>query len=100
MSPSLTENFLSLYHWNFMNNIGFTWFTDYWFAFSAGVAEALFGLFLMLGLVTRTTTITLAVFLLSTLVMLGPVELMGHLPHFSIAIVLLLLGAGSRLKMK
>ena len=100
MSPSLTENFLSLYHWNFMHNIGFTWFTDYWFAFSAGVVEALFGLFLMLGLVTRTTTITLAVFLLSTLVMLGPVELMGHLPHFSIAIVLLLLGAGSRLKMK
>jgi uncharacterized membrane protein YphA (DoxX/SURF4 family) len=100
MSPSLTENFLSIYHWNFMQNIGFNWFTDYWFAFSAGVAEALFGLFFILGLVTRTTTIALAVFLLSTLVMLGPVELMGHLPHFSIAIVLLLFGAGSRLKMK
>ena len=100
MSPSLTENFLSIYHWNFMQNIGFSWFTDYWFAFSAGVAEALFGLFFILGLVTRTTTIALAVFLLSTLVMLGPVELMGHLPHFSIAIVLLLFGAGSRLKMK
>lgn len=100
MSPSLTENFLSQYHWNVMQNIGFSWFTDYWFAFSAGVAEALFGLFLILGLVTRTTTIALAVFLLSTLVMLGPVELMGHLPHFSIAIVLLLFGAGSRLKIK
>jgi uncharacterized membrane protein YphA (DoxX/SURF4 family) len=100
MSPSLTENFLSQYHWNFMHNIGFTWFTDYWFAFSAGVAEALFGLFLILGLVTRTTIIALAIFLLSTLIMLGPVELIGHLPHFSIAIVLLLFGAGSRLKMK
>lgn len=98
MSPSLTENFLSQYHWNFMSNMGFSWFTDYWFAFSAGIAEALFGLFFILGLVTRTTTLALAVFLITTLTLLGPMELIGHLPHFSIAIVLLLLGSGSRLK--
>lgn len=98
LNPSLTANFLSSYHWNFMQTIGFEKFTDYWFAFSAGVAETLFGLFFLLGLVTRTTTMALTVFLMTTLYMLGSVELIGHLPHFSIAIVLLVLGAGARVR--
>lgn len=98
LAPELTQNFLTHYDWNFMHHIGLSWFTDYWFAFSAGVVEALFGIFLILGLVTRTTTIALAVFLATTLILLGPVELMGHLPHFSIAIVFLVMGAGSRLR--
>lgn len=98
MSPSLALEFLSRHHWNFMQAVGLPQFTDYWFAFSAGVTEALFGLFLLLGLVTRLTTVVLAVFLATTLVLLGPTELMGHLPHFSIAVALLVLGSGSRLK--
>jgi uncharacterized membrane protein YphA (DoxX/SURF4 family) len=98
LNPSLTANFLSSYNWNFMHTLGFEGFTDYWFAFSAGAAETLFGLFFLLGLVTRTTTIALAVFLVTTLYLLGPIELIGHLPHFSIAIVLLVLGAGARLR--
>ncbi len=96
LAPSLTANFLEHYHWNFMQTLGFHYFTDYYFAFSAGVVEILFGIFFLLGLVTRTTTIFLAVFLVTTLSLLGPVELIGHLPHFSIAIVLLLFGSGSR----
>lgn len=99
LTPSLTQNFLSQYDWNFMHTLGFEWFTNYWFAYAGGVAEALFGLFFLLGLVTRVTVICLAVFLVTTLVLLGPVELMGHLPHFSIAAVLLIFGAGSRLHM-
>lgn len=98
LSPSLTADFLSHYHWNFMQALGFHNYTDYWFAFSAGVSEVLFGLFFLLGLVTRTTTVALAVFLVTTLYLLGPVELIGHLPHFSIAIVFLVLGSGSKLK--
>jgi uncharacterized membrane protein YphA (DoxX/SURF4 family) len=98
LAPSLTADFLSHYHWNFMQMLGFSGYTDYWFAFSAGVSEALFGLFFLLGLVTRTTTLALAVFLMTTLYLLGPVELIGHLPHFSIAIVFLILGSGSKLK--
>jgi uncharacterized membrane protein YphA (DoxX/SURF4 family) len=96
LTPSLTQNFLLQYDWNFMHRIGFEWFSDYWFAFAAGAGEFLFGLFFLLGLVTRLSTIALAVFLVTTLVLLGPVELIGHLPHFSIACVLLVLGAGSR----
>ncbi|MCF7865406.1 MAG: DoxX family membrane protein [Candidatus Pacebacteria bacterium] len=99
MAPSLTQDFLNHYDWNFMHHVfGFEWFTDYWFAFSAGSAEILIGLFLILGLTTRITVIALAVFLVTTLTLLGPIELIGHLPHFSIAIVLLVMGAGARLK--
>lgn len=97
LNPSLTDNFLSHYNWNFMQNLGFHNFTNYYFGFSAGVVEVLFGVFFLLGLVTRTTTIALAVFLVTTLYLLGPIELIGHLPHFSIAIVLLVLGSGTRL---
>jgi uncharacterized membrane protein YphA (DoxX/SURF4 family) len=97
LAPSLTDNFLNHYNWNFMQGLGFEWFTNYWFAFSAGAVEILFGIFFLFGLITRTTTILLAVFLATTLVLLGPIELVGHLPHFSIAIVLLVLGSGSKL---
>lgn len=97
LNPSLTANFLSHYHWNFMQTLGFENFTNYYFGFSAGIVEVLFGVFFVLGLVTRTTTIALAVFLVTTLCLLGPVELIGHLPHFSIAIVLFVLGSGTKL---
>ena len=93
--------FLEKYDWNFMHHFfGLTWFSDYWFAYSAGVVESLFGIFLILGLVTRLTIVALAVFLVTTLILLGPVELIGHLPHFSIAAVLLVFGAGSVMHMK
>ncbi|MEK7564271.1 MAG: DoxX family membrane protein [Patescibacteria group bacterium] len=95
-ASSLTYDFLSNYHWNFMQSFGMS---NYWFAFSSGVVELLFGLFFVLGLITRTATIFLAFFLITTLILLGPLELIGHLPHFSIAIVLLVLGAGDKLKL-
>lgn len=100
LAPGLTADFLARYDWNFMHNLGFEWFSNYWFAFSAGVGEILFGVFFVLGLVTRTTTLALAVFLITTLLLLGPTELLGHLPHFSIAIALLILGSGARLKIQ
>lgn len=99
LAPSLTADFLSTHSWNFMQKIGFESFTNYWFAFSAGSVEVMFGIFFLLGLVTRITTLTLAVFLVTTLVLLGPIELIGHLPHFSMAIVLFILGSGARFKL-
>lgn len=97
LNPSLTENFLKNYNWNFFQNTSLDFITNYNFAFMAGMVEILFGVFFLLGIVTRITTLTLAVFLVITLVLLGPIELIGHLPHFSIAIVLFVLGSGSRL---
>jgi uncharacterized membrane protein YphA (DoxX/SURF4 family) len=97
LTPSLTNNFLTNYNWNFMQSLGFEGFTNYYFGFYAGVVEVLFGVFFVLGLITRTTTIALAVFLVTTLYLLGPIELVGHLPHFSIAVVLFVLGSGTKL---
>ena len=99
LSPNLAQNFLNQYHWNFMYNLGFINYTDYYFIFSAGMVEILFGIFLVLGLVTRITTFVLAIFLIITLILLGPTELIGHLPHFSIAFIFLVLGSGSKLKL-
>ena len=93
LDPGLTKDFLHHYNWNVMQQFGMS---DYWFAFYAGVTEATFGLFFLFGLVTRTTTLTLAVFLVTTLYLLGPVELIGHLPHFSIVLVMIVLGCGTR----
>lgn len=99
LRPDLGLAFLSQYHWNFMEHLGFV-FSDYWFVFSAGAAEMLIGILLVLGLLTRTTMLILSGFLITTLILLGPIELVGHLPHFSLAVVLLLLGSGPRLKIK
>lgn len=96
LAPGLTQEFLANYQWNFLSKFGMS---DYWFAFAAGIVEFLFGLFLVLGLVTRITTLALAVFLTTTLALLGPTELIGHLPHFSIAIVLLIMGSGEHFKL-
>lgn len=98
MAPSLTQNFLAHYDWNIMQHLGFEWFTDYWFAFCAGSFETLLGIFLLLGLITRITTLALAGVLITSLIILGPMELIGHLPHLSIAVVLLIMGAGARLR--
>lgn len=95
LTPGLTAGFLQKFDWNFMQSFGVS---DYWFAFSAGVVEFLFGLIFVLGMITRINTLALAGFLIMTLSLLGPTELIGHLPHFSIAIVLLVLGSGTRFK--
>jgi hypothetical protein len=91
LNPALTESFLATHKWNFMQSYGFEWFSDYWFAFSAGAMESLIGL--LFGILTRLTTLALAGFLLTTLYLLGPVELIGHLPHFSAAVVFLVFGS-------
>lgn len=96
LAPGFVLNFLQTHPWNFMQIIGFHGFVDYWFGFSAAMVELLFGIFFVFGLITRVTTIALAFFLLLTLFLLGPMELVGHLPHFSIAVVLLVYGSGER----
>lgn len=98
LDPSLTSDFLFNYHWNFLHNLGITIYTDYWFAFSAGVVEILFGIFFILGLITRLTTITLSLVLITTMFLLGPKEVIGHLPHFAIALIFIFNGSGNKLK--
>ena len=103
---ALGQAFITDYQWNFMPLLGFDWFGDRLFVLSAGVMEVVFGLILVLGVVTRLTTLAPAglmltsnmVFLLQNKQDEALAELIGHLPIIATALVLLLLGYGQRLK--
>lgn len=102
----LGHAFIAKYQWNFMPEIGLDFFDDRLFVLSAGVMEVVFGVILILGVVTRLNTLVIAGFmLLSNIVLLiqqhkedALLELIGHLPVISTALILLLLGYGQRLK--
>lgn len=98
LNPALGMAFLSEYDWNFMQMLGFEWYTDYWFIFSAGAVELLLGVVFVLGIVTRLNTIVLSLFFIATLILMGPMEVVGHTMHFAIVGMLIIFGAGSRLK--
>ena len=99
LHPELGINFLSQYHWNFMQLLGLEWYSDYLFTLSAGAVESLIGLVFILGIMTRLNALVLAVFFTTPLFILGPIELAGHVPHFAAVILLLLFGGGERLKL-
>lgn len=62
MYPELALSFLDVHQWNFMYNMGLTWFTDELFVLSTGFAEMIFGIIFILGYLTRINTIILASF--------------------------------------
>jgi uncharacterized membrane protein YphA (DoxX/SURF4 family) len=94
LAPEYGINFLNQHHWNFMQMIGFSNYSDYLFTISAGSVELLFGLIFLLGTVTRLNALVVAVVFSLPLFILGPIELSGHLPHFAAIILLLLFGSG------
>ena len=98
LRPEYGVNFLQQHDWNFMQFLGFEWFSDYLFTISAGAVEALFGLIFILGVVTRLNALVVAVVFTIPLFILGPMELSGHLPHFAAIVLLLFFGAGAHLK--
>jgi len=99
LRPEIALSFLEQYKWNFMQNFGIEWFSDYLFVFSAGAVEIIFGLVFVLGIVPRINAIAIAVFFTMPLFILGPLELIGHTPHFAIVVILILFGGGDRLKL-
>ena len=104
----LGQSFLANFQWNFMPLLGFDWYTDQLFVLSAGAMEVVFGIILILGVVTRLNTLAIAgLMLLSNLVFLltgdkesALIELVGHMPIIATAIILLLLGYGQRIKLR
>lgn len=96
LHPEFGINFLEQYHWNFMQLLGLSSYSDYLFTLSAGSVEALFGLIFILGIVTRLNALVVAIFFTIPLFILGPIELAGHLPHFAAVVMLLLFGSGDR----
>jgi uncharacterized membrane protein YphA (DoxX/SURF4 family) len=93
LAPELGVNFLASHQWNFMNAIGLN-FSDYLFTVSAGSAEFLLGLVLVIGIVPRLNALAIALFFSIPLFILGPIELAGHLPHIAAVVLVLLYGNG------
>ncbi|MEL7256827.1 MAG: hypothetical protein AAFN80_03155 [Pseudomonadota bacterium] len=107
LGPSaLGQVFVAQYQWNFMQAMGFTIFDDRLFVLSAGMVEAAIGTVLILG-----TTVRIAVLVLSAMMALSNivfivqgdneaalVEFIGHMPIIGVALILLLLGYGQRLR--
>jgi uncharacterized membrane protein YphA (DoxX/SURF4 family)/uncharacterized protein YjeT (DUF2065 family) len=91
--PELSLSFLETHHWNFMQQLGISWFDDRLFTLSAGMTEILFGIVFLLGLVTRLNTVVLTIFFLTTAVVLGLHEITGHFLLFGIAGLFIILGA-------
>jgi len=100
LNPELGMIFLQQYHWNFMHDVfGISWYSDYLFVLSAGAVEVILGTIFLLGIVTRLNALaagiifTLPLFFLNSLT-----EVIGHMPHFAIVIMLLLFGSGEKFK--
>ncbi len=74
--------------------LGLAWFTDDRFVLAAGIAEAVIGVLLVSGLLTRVVIVAMWVPFNITVPFLPPVELLGHLPIFAAMYVLLVHGAG------
>jgi len=95
LNPALSTAFLAGHHWNFMQQLGLDWFDDRLFVLSAGMVELLIGVLLMLGWCQRTTAVVLAGFMTITAIILGPSEVIGHLPFVAIALAIICVPAAA-----
>jgi uncharacterized membrane protein YphA (DoxX/SURF4 family) len=104
----IAESFLVANQWNFLPALGFDFFTNRLFALSTGFTEVIFGVILVLGTTTRLNVLALSLVLLASNVLFiiegnneaALVEFVGHMPIIGVALVLLLLGAGQRWKVR
>ena len=103
---ALGQVFVAQYQWNFMQALGIPLFDDRLFVLAAGMVEATIGIVLILGTTVRLAVLALSVMMaLSNIVFIlqgnneaALVEFIGHMPIIGVALVLLLLGYGQRLK--
>jgi len=107
LAPSaLGQVFLAQYDWNFLQAMGLSFFDDRVFVLSAGMVEAVIGIVLILGTTVRLAVLALSVMMaLSNVVFIlqgnneaALVEFIGHMPIIGVALLLMLLGYGQRLK--
>ncbi|WP_107846895.1 hypothetical protein [Litoreibacter ponti] len=102
----MAESFLAAYQWNFVYAMGFEFFSDRLFVLSAGFVEVIFGVILVLGTTTRLNVLALSTVLFASNVLFliegnneaALAEFVGHMPVIGVALVLILLGYGQRLR--
>ena len=91
LDPGLALHFLeNNAEFNFMRWIGFQTFSDIHFVLASGLAELIFGLSLLANASTRISAGLIVFFFALTGVVLGPQELLGHIPILAVALILLL----------
>ncbi|SIS77131.1 hypothetical protein SAMN05421759_103143 [Roseivivax lentus] len=107
LAPSaMGQVFVAQYQWNFMEALGITIFDDRLFVLSAGMVEAVLGIVLILGTTVRLAVLALSIMMaISNIVFIlqgnneaALVEFIGHMPIIGVALLLLLLGYGQRLR--
>ncbi|AJR06290.1 hypothetical protein C9J03_13690 [Photobacterium gaetbulicola] len=90
MLPGLSLTFLEMYpYYNFFQLLGWEAFSHLHFVWFVGLSESLLGLMLMLGFANRLVMGLLATIFLITTYVAGPADVLGHLPIFAIAFILL-----------
>ena len=90
MLPGLSLTFLEMYpYYNFFQLLGWEAFSHLHFVWFVGLSESLLGLMLMLGFANRLVVGLLATIFTITTYVAGPTDLLGHLPIFAIAFILL-----------
>ncbi|MBI4267070.1 MAG: DoxX family membrane protein [Chloroflexi bacterium] len=94
LNPDMAMTFLDDYPLNFMPLLGFDNFSNLHFIFAAGVVELAVGLLLIVGIATRFVAAIVTGLLFTTLIILGPAELIGHMPIMGLALLFLFRGAG------
>jgi hypothetical protein len=97
MFPELGLAFLDIHQWNFMQNMGLTWFTNNLFVLSTGFAELIFGVIFILGYLTRINTLAIASFfavsVVTMFIQFGAWEV-EDLVVYSAAVIFLFYGHG------
>ena len=99
LNPGLARQFLSTYHWNFMEYIGLT-YPDDLFILSAAIVEITVGIFLVLGMFTRTVSLVLFALLMTSNITFfifadyqeSLEELLGHSLLFASLLILIIFG--------
>jgi hypothetical protein len=91
LHPGFGLAFLQQYPvFNFPHYVGWHSFTDSHFVFGAAMAELCFGLLLVANIAPRIASLLIATVFTLTGIVLGPEELLGHVPIIAMALVLLL----------
>jgi uncharacterized membrane protein YphA (DoxX/SURF4 family) len=94
LNPNLGLAFLEMHPWNFLPYVGLPMFSDVNFVVGIGVAELALGLLIVAGLATRLIAALITTVFLTTGILLGIEELMGHIPIVVGFLILVSLGAG------
>lgn len=87
LAPERSVLFLQKYPWNVLEIMHIN-SSDLLFIFIVGLAEVVLGLLLGLGKLTQWVVLCILLLMGFTAILLGPLEIIGHLPFFAIAILL------------